>query len=90
MLGNVGDGLLRQPDSLDQLVDATLEQIELGGVGSTQAASTLDDRRQDGVDVPRRAANCREHLVSGVELILQSRVAAPQSLMIVRTYHPSS
>jgi hypothetical protein len=45
VFGDVGDGLLRLPDTLDQLVDAIVEQIEMGGVGSTQAAGTLDDRR---------------------------------------------
>ena len=71
VLGDVGDRLLGQPDRLDQLVDAVLEEVEVRSVRSAQAARALDDRGEHRVGVAGRAADRGQHLVGGVELLLE-------------------
>jgi hypothetical protein len=51
VLGDVGDRLVRDPDRLDQPVDAVLEGVEVRGVGAAQPAGALDDGGEDGVRV---------------------------------------
>ena len=72
-----------QPDGLDELVDALVEEVEVGRVGTTQAARALDDRGQHRVGVTGRPADRRQHLAGGIELVLERGVATSKSFVFL-------
>ena len=83
VLGDVGDRLLGHPDRLDQPVDAVVEEVEVRSVGAAQPARALDDRGQHRVGVAGRPADRGEHLVGGVELLLERGVATSKSFVFL-------
>ena len=82
VLGDDGDRLVGESGRLDQLVDAVLEEIEVGGVRPAELASALDDGREDALGIGGRATHGREYLVGGLELVPQ-RVEVPSELLVL-------